>query len=522
MTTSETSKYWLDLAARTIAEHFPGGEIVISSAISPSASYHIGHFREIMTADALVWSIRRQGRQAKHIHVVDNFDPLRKRYEFLPAEFEQYVGRPVCLIPDPVDDCRDEHKTYAEHFYREFESYASQMGIKPGEIVRSYEDLYVTGRMTPQFEAVLSQMDKISQIFQEVSGRDLPPNWTPIQIMDQDGRFSNASPKSWDKTKQTIGGVSYTAGRAKLNWRLDWPARWQVLGVMVEPFSAQEHGAAGGSYDTGVRFAREVFGFEPPIPGVRYANIHLMGETTKMSSSKGNLVTPKEALEVMPPEILRYFVVRSKPDRTLYFDSGLGLYNLIDEFAKVESNVHTDRPEMFKDAYAFAVDGQSGDKLTITGVPFSHLVAVYQAALGDFEQILEILERTGYNGIVEKQRSELKREVGYVKNWLERYAPESVKFSVQEDLPKVELSTQQRRFLEELAAHLDREHDLTGQAMHDLIYAVRDQTELKPPAAFAALYLVILGKDSGPKAGWFLASLDHDWLVKRLKAAAQI
>ena len=108
---------------------------------------------------------------------------------------------------------------------------------------------------------------------------------------------------------------------------------------MVEPFSAQEHGAAGSSYDTGVRFSSEVFGYDAPIPGVRYANIHMLGDTKKMSSSKGNLVTPGEALQIMPPEVLRYFVVRRRPERTLYWDSGQGLFNLIREFATTKEIV---------------------------------------------------------------------------------------------------------------------------------------------------------------------------------------
>ena len=76
-TTAPTSRFWLDLAVQDILAHFPTGEVVISSGISPSASYHIGHFREIMTADALTWGIKQAGRKARHIHVVDNFDPLR-------------------------------------------------------------------------------------------------------------------------------------------------------------------------------------------------------------------------------------------------------------------------------------------------------------------------------------------------------------------------------------------------------------------------------------------------------------
>jgi lysyl-tRNA synthetase class 1 len=40
---------------------------------------------------------------------------------------------------------------------------------------------------------------------------------------------------------------------------------------------------------------------------------------------------------------------------------------------------------------------------------------------------------------------------------------------------------------------------------------------ISPKDAFSAIYLSILGKDSGPQAGWLLASLDKEFVVKRLK-----
>lgn len=513
------SKYWLDLAAVEVIAAHPQGDLIVSSGISPSASYHVGHFREIMTADALTWALKRAGRTAKHVHVVDNFDPLRKRYDFLPESFEQYVGQPICLIPDPFDDCRAQHKTYAEHFYQEFEHHANQMGIVPDEVVRSYEDLYKPGRMTTQIEQVLAKAGQVIGIFESISNRQLEADWTPVQVLDDKNVFHNAKVSDWDQKAQTIAGARYTDGHAKLNWRLDWPARWAVLGVDVEPFSAQEHGAAGGSYDTGVEFARQIFDIEAPTPGARYANIHLIGDTKKMSSSKGNLVTPAEALEIMPAEVLRYFVVRSKPDRTLFFDPGIGLCNLIDEFAKVEGEVLTGQQSPFKEAYQFAIQDKSSR--SVSAIPFSHLVSVYQAALGDQAVVISLLERTGYAAVVKDQAEAIKAELKFVKNWLQKYAPDEVKFKLQQQPSDVELSSGQRDFLKRLAADLEKADLQEGQEAHDLIYAASQTASVKPQVAFQALYQVLIAKNSGPRAGAFLVTVGElkgkDWLVKRLR-----
>ncbi|MCC7289348.1 hypothetical protein IT414_03095, partial [bacterium] len=53
------SNYWINVAAQNIANHYSEDKIVVSSGISPSASYHIGHFREILTADALTWGVNQ-------------------------------------------------------------------------------------------------------------------------------------------------------------------------------------------------------------------------------------------------------------------------------------------------------------------------------------------------------------------------------------------------------------------------------------------------------------------------------
>ncbi len=517
VTQQEEKKYWLDSVTDQIIEQYPEGEIIVSSGISPSASYHIGHFREVLTADGLAWAIRQRGRKARHLHFVDNFDPLRKRYSFLPETYEQYVGWPICLVPAP--DGSD--KSYATYFSEEFQKQAAKMGVDM-EVIYSYEDQYQNGKMAPMIEAAVEHGAEIRKIFDTVANRQLPADWMPIQILSDDNSFNEWRYKSIDKKAKTItcinqagteNKVSYTDGRVKLNWRLDWPARWALWGVQVEPYG-KEHATKGGSYDTGAEFVRVVYGAQPPFP-LPYDTINLIGDTKKMSSSLGNLVTPAEALEIMPPEILRYFVYRNLPKRVLYFDSGLGLYNLIDEYSKTEEAVMNGQPHEFAGAYKVA-SAISQDR-TITSIPFNHLVSVYQAAQGDTAGIIDILNRTGYEKVVSGQKAILEREIPYAANWLKKYAPESVKFSVQKQLPDVVLSEEQIIFADTLADKLGAAGDLNGQAMHETIYAAKEVADIQPAQAFKALYLLILGKESGPKAGWFLSSLPREWLVKRLK-----
>lgn len=497
------SRFWLDIEVTRILEHVPEGEIVVSSGISPSANYHIGHFMEILIAEALAWGLRQAGRQVRHVHVVDNMDPLRKRYDFLPQSYEQYVGWPICLIPSPYGE-----GSYADYFFEQFRKFFEPMDIAPDEIVRSYEDLYQSGRMAPQIERVLERLEEVKQIFAEFD-RDVPVDWTPVQVRGEDNVFINARPDSWDQEAETIESVSYQDGGVKLNWRLDWPARWQVLDVDVEPYSQHEHGAAGGSYATGVEFARRIFDIEPPLPGARYGNIHLAGDNKKMSASRGNVITPEEALRIMPPEVLRYFIVKSRPEKPREFDPHDKLINLIDEYKQVAAAVKRGEEHDFSEAQRFADMGEE-----LTDVPFAHLAAVYQAARRDVDRTVEILARTGY----EVDRGVLASELGYVGSWLEQYASGDIRFELQMDIPDTgSLSHEQTAFLAELAERIGDQEQLDAEWVHQTIHDLKDRHNVGARQAFQAIYWVLLGQKSGPKAGWYLTTIDQGWLTSRLR-----
>lgn len=508
----QVGNYWLDQAAKKVVERFSHGEIIVASGISPSASYHIGHFREVLTTDALAWAVRQQGREARHLHFVDNFDPLRKRYAFLPEEYEKYVGWPICFVPDHFG-C---HTSFATHFAEEFKVAAREMGVEM-EVIYSYEDQYKTGKMAPYIEAALAKIPEIKRIMKEISHRDLPEGWAPIQILADSQSFNEWRYVSHDTATKTLryrraddseGEMRYDDGRVKLNWRLDWPARWAMWGVRVEPFG-KEHATRGGSYDTGEVLVKEIFDAPAPLP-VPYDTINLIGETKKMSSSLGNLVTPAEALEIMPPEILRYFVLRSIPKRILYFDPGLGLYNLIDEFAKLEDEVARGEHPEFEQAYGVATAISS--ERTISRVPFSHLVTAYQIHNGDIQKIVDFLRKTGFSDAAENQLEVISRELIYVGKWLDKYAPDSVKivyYAYKKGEVNNDFCLMLLKYLKELNLWADQE-------IHNAIYRAAVDVNMKPKVAFKLLYLMFFGKESGPRLGTSLAGLGRRAVCARL------
>jgi lysyl-tRNA synthetase class 1 len=109
----------------------------------------------------------------------------------------------------------------------------------------------------------------------------------------------------------------------------------------------------------------------------------------------------------------------------------------------------------------------------------------------------------------------------YARRWLDTFAPEELRFKVQPSLPAAaaELTEPQRRFLGRLAARLSR--DLDGEAVHTLIYDVAGEfAPSRPAELFQAIYLSLLGKPRGPRAGLFVALLGAERCAERFRQAA--
>ncbi|MDI6799031.1 MAG: lysine--tRNA ligase, partial [Candidatus Aenigmarchaeota archaeon] len=122
----------------------------------------------------------------------------------------------------------------------------------------------------------------------------------------------------------------------------------------------------------------------------------------------------------------------------------------------------------------------------------------------------------------EAELKEIKKKARYAENWLRTYAPPSVKFELQLELPKEELkslSDAQRNALKLLAQELQGGMTLSAEDWHNKVYEVASATNMEAKEVFKAIYMVLLKRPSGPRAGWLLASLDPEFLRERFKAA---
>ncbi len=509
MTASDSTprRHWADRVADQVEAD--GRPPVLSTGISPSGDFHIGHVREVLTADAVYRVLVERGIETRFNYVADNFDPLRKVYPFLDqAVYADLVGRPLSEIRCPCD----EHPSYGDHYLEPFLRALDDLRVDV-ELERA-DEMYKSGRMTPYIVQALEQRDRIASILAELTGKEVADDWSPFNpLCNACGRIAGTRLLSFSEKDETVEyrcdcgvtGEVPMAGGGKLIWRVDWPARWKMLGVTVEPFG-KDHATKGGSFDTGVRVIREVFGGEPPL-AIPYEWIGLSGKGD-MSSSKGNVLSIGSVLEVVPPEALRYLVMRERPERRIKFDPGQPLLRLVDELDDATTAGRDER----------AVELSQASGFHAVGVPYQHLVVVAQLVGFDADRAVEVLHRSGYP---EADRDAVASRMGYAHNWLEGFAPDSIRFTVQPRLPDeaAELDDAQRGFLGRLADGLEAGMD--GQQIHDLIFRIAgDFPGTKPPRLFEAIYLSLLGRSRGPRAGWFLALLGPEFTTRRFREAA--
>jgi lysyl-tRNA synthetase class 1 len=504
---------WLNQITDDLIARHPEGEILIESGGSPSGTYHLGHMRELIICDAILLELQRRNRTAKHIYFTDDLDALRKVPANIPTNYDQYLGVPLCDTPAP----EGEGISYADYFLGDLIQACQELGVDV-TFIRSHEK-YRSGYFVPVIERCLQQIPQIRTALETISNRKLPPEWTPIQVMEN-GRLKNREFISLDTDSKTIEykdvngdvqRVHYEKGEVKLDWRLDWPGRWWLMGIDVEPFG-REHASAGGSYDTGVRLMHDLYDAEAPLP-VPYDSVHMIGDTKKMSASKGTALSATEGLQLLPAEVVRYFMLRGALNKPIYFDPVNGVVQLMDDFAALAAK--TDRTESEDQLLYICTRGI--EQKTVSRVPFSLLVASYQAALKDADLTLDIIGRSEYAEAAAADAHTIRAELRFIDAWLDKRAPEDVKFALSSNVAADQFSDRQQHFMRALADKVSTAPEgADGAWFHNAIYELRDDST-SPKELFTTLYRAIIDNTSGPRAGWFLSILPREWLIKRLR-----
>ncbi|HIQ10292.1 MAG TPA: lysine--tRNA ligase [Euryarchaeota archaeon] len=513
--------HWADVTAeRVVGERGDKERYAVESGITPSGTVHAGNFRELFTVWAVAKALRSRGKEVRVIHFWDDYDRFRKVPKNVPSEWEEYIGMPVAEVPDPWG-C---HRSYAHHFMDKFEEEIAGLGIEV-EFLHAAE-LYRSGFFEGELRTALGKREKIREILNRVREQakqePLPGNWWPVYVYCERCRKDFTDITAFDGERVHYrcrncgheGETPLREGNVKMRWRVDWPARWYRLGIDFEP-GGKDHLAAGSSYDTGKDIVKEVFGAEPPVT-LMYEFVSVKGQKGKMSGSKGDAITLSELLEVMEPELILFYYGRYRPSKEIKLDLGLGLVKQYDEFDRTEE-AYWEGEEYDGDllrAYWMAMEPMPEKKPV--RVAFSTLVNLVQLPGMDGRKLKETLVRMGKIGeeISREDWQGVLNRAERARNWLDRYAPESVKFRILDVLPDVDVPEDVRKGLEEVAKAVEK--GVSEEELNTVLFETAKKVS-SPKEFFPWIYRLFIGKERGPRAAGLLLSLDREFVVRRLR-----
>lgn len=491
--------FWADIVAKETKVKEP---ILVNDAKTPSGKVHVGALRGVLIHDFVFKSFQKTGKKARYTYHFDDFDPMDSLPSYLPKEnYEQHMGRPLKDIPSPESG----YENYAEFYAKDFLKVFNSLGAEP-EVVWSYVDLYKTGKLDKSIQIALDAATKIQEIYHEVSGSQKKKDWYPFQpVCEKCGKIGTTRVFAWDGKEVSYvcekdmvdwasgcgheGKVSPFGGSGKMPYKVEWPAKWFALGVVFEG-AGKDHTSKGGTRDVSNHIAREVFKIEPP-EDLPY-EFFLYGGG-KMSSSKGIGASAADVAQVLPPNLLRFLMVRYHPRVAIDFDPTHPdtIPNLFDEYDRAREAFFSDPESDLAQTFAAGHIG----KPTKFFVPrFATLAGWLRQPGVDLEKKVE--EAKG-SPLTAEEKEDLKLRRGYVMIWLERYAPEGERKIEVGEQGKLSTSEAVKKYFRQLDQDLER--DWTEDELQNRIFQLAKENNLPPKEAFQSLYKALIGEDHGPR-----------------------
>lgn len=542
----------------------PGKPVVVASGLSPSGPIHLGNLREVMTPHLVADEIRRRGHQVRHLISWDDYD----RYRKVPAgiagvdeSWSEHIGKPLTSVPAPKGSS---YPNWAEHFKAAMVASLAELGVEFDGI--SQTEQYTSGVYREQILHAMKHRGDIDAILAQYRTKKAPAKkqQKPVDAAELEAEEGSGAAAEDDGSSGAAGyfpykpycgncgkdlttvtsydddstELAYTCtacgfaetvrlsefNRGKLVWKVDWPMRWAYEGVIFEP-SGVDHSSPGSSFQVGGQIVG-IFGGEQPI-GPMYAFVGISG-MAKMSSSRGGVPTPADALQIMEPQLLRWLYARRRPNQSFKIAFDQEIQRLYDEWDKLAAKV-TDGSALPGDmaAYTRAVGTAAGElPRTARPLPYRTLASVADITAGHEDQALRILSELDPEQPL-ASLDEARPRYDKAEAWINTHVPADQRTIVRDEpdaelLKSLDEASQQsvRLLLDGLAEHWSLDgltHLVYGVPKVQAGFAADATPKELPPEIktaqrtfFALLYHLLVGRDTGPRLPTLLLAVGQE------------
>ncbi|HEY8591961.1 MAG TPA: lysine--tRNA ligase [Sphingomicrobium sp.] len=335
-TAAMQSKAWPYEEARKLLKRWPDGKpngepVVFETGYGPSGLPHIGTFNEVARTTFVrqAYEELTGGAPTRLIAFSDDMDGLRKVPDNVPNQemLAEHLGKPLTQIPDPFGT----HESFAHHNNAMLRRFLDRFGFDYEFL--SATDCYTSGRFDDVLRSVLRNFGAIMDVMLPTLREERRQTYSPIlPVSPTSGRVLQVPVTVIDAETGLIafededgGRVEQSAlgGRAKLQWKVDWAARWVALGVDYEM-------AGKDLIDSVVQSGKiaRVLGAKPP-EGFNY-EMFLDEKGEKISKSKGNGLSLEEWLRYGSEPSLAFYIYR-EPKRAKSLHIGV-IPRAVDEY----------------------------------------------------------------------------------------------------------------------------------------------------------------------------------------------
>jgi lysyl-tRNA synthetase, class I len=472
------------------------GYVLFETGYGPSGLPHIGTFNEVLRTTMVRNAFHALSDiPTKLIAFSDDMDGLRKVPDNVPEQemLREYLGKPLTRIPDPFG-C---HESFAHHNNATLRDFLDRFGFDYE--FASSTDYYASGRFDPILRTVLERYEAILEVMLPTLRAERRATYSPVlPVSPKSGVVLQVPVEVIDPASGLIrfeddGEMieqSAFGGQAKLQWKVDWAARWVALDVDYEM-------AGKDLIDSVIQSGKiaRALGGRPP-EGFNY-EMFLDENGEKISKSKGNGLSLEQWLTYGPQESLAFYAYR-EPKKAKQLHMGV-IPRAVDEYWQFRGN-YPNQPieQKLGNPVHHIHDGKvPGEALPVTFGLLLNLVGV-MGADATAAQVWGYLANYVEDASPEKH-PDLDRLIGhalaynrdFVAPTLRRRRPEGVEIAALERLDR------------ELAA---LPADARAEDIQNIIYAIGNEGGFENLRDwFKALYETLLGSSQGPRMGSFIA-----------------
>jgi lysyl-tRNA synthetase class 1 len=468
------SKAWPYEEARKLLKRWPDGKpagdpVIFETGYGPSGLPHIGTFNEVARTTFVRHAYEElTGNPTRLIAFSDDMDGLRKVPDNVPnqAMLTENLGKPLTQIPDPFE----QYESFAHHNNAMLRRFLDRYGFDA-----------IMGVMLPTLREDRRKTYSPVLPISPATGRVLQ---VPVDVVDAEAGLIAFDDEDGSRVQQSTFG-----GAAKLQWKVDWAARWVALGVDYEM-------AGKDLIDSVVQSGKiaRVLGGRPP-EGFNY-EMFLDEKGEKISKSKGNGLSLEEWLRYGSEPSLAFYIYR-EPKKAKSLHMGV-IPRAVDEYWQFRGNYPGQPVEQKLGNPVHHIHG--GD------VPASTLPVTYGLLLNlvslpgvaDKATAWKFVQRYA-PGTSPETQPELDDLIGLAVNYARDFVVPTLKRRSPSDM-----ETEALRDLDSELAKLPADAD--AEVIQHAVFEVGKRHPFESLRGwFQALYETLLGSSQGPRMGSFIA-----------------